>query len=77
MKNYKSGLRAHLSFFNNDINKFILLLRKGVSLYEYTDEWEKFHETSSLEKQGCYSILWKILQMQIICMQKEFVKSLK
>ena len=30
---------------NNDINKFILLLRIGVYLYEYMDEWEKFNET--------------------------------
>ena len=30
--------------FNNDINKFILLLRKGVYLYGYMDEWEKIYE---------------------------------
>ena len=32
-------------FSNNDINKFILLLRKGVYPHEYMDEWEKFNET--------------------------------
>ena len=28
-------------FSNNDINKFALLLRKGVYLYEYIDDLEK------------------------------------
>ena len=26
------------------INKFALLLRKGVYLYEYVDNWERFSE---------------------------------
>ena len=30
---------------NNDNNKFILLLPKGVYPYEYMDNWEKFNET--------------------------------
>ena len=29
-------------FCNNDINKFILLLRKGVYPCEYMDSWERF-----------------------------------
>ena len=29
-----------------DINKFVLLLRKGVYLYKYMDIWERFDETS-------------------------------
>ena len=29
-----------------DINKFALLLRKGVYPYEYMDSWERFDETS-------------------------------
>ena len=33
------------SFCNNDLNKFILLLRKGVYPYEYMDSWERFNET--------------------------------
>ena len=36
--------------FNNDINKFILLLRKGVYLYGYMDEWEKIYEIKWHEK---------------------------
>ena len=38
-------------FSNNDINKFILLLRKDVYPYDYMDEWEKFNETSLPEKE--------------------------
>ena len=33
-------------FCNEDVNKFVFLLRKGVYPYEYTDSWERFHETS-------------------------------
>ena len=40
-----------------DINKFILLLRKGVYPYEYIDDWEKFHETSLPEKEDFYGHL--------------------
>ena len=32
-------------FCNNDLNKFILLLRKGVYPFEDMDNWEKFNET--------------------------------
>ena len=40
-------------FSNNDTNKFILLLGKGVYHYEYSNEWEKFSETSLPEKEEC------------------------
>ena len=33
-------------FCNGDINKFVLLLRKGVYPYEYMDSWETFDEIS-------------------------------
>ena len=39
-------------FSNHDNNKFILLLQKGLYLYEYMDDWEKFNETLSPEKEN-------------------------
>ena len=33
-------------FCNGNLHKFVLLLRKGVYLYEYMHNWEKFSETS-------------------------------
>ena len=44
-------------FFNNNINKFILLLRKAVYLYKYMADWEKFNETSLPEKEEFYGNL--------------------
>ena len=45
------------SFCNNDLNKFVLLLRKGVYPYEYMDNWERFNETSLPSKESFYSDL--------------------
>ena len=39
-------------FCNEDINKFVLLLRKGVYPYEYMDSWERFNEISLLDKEA-------------------------
>ena len=44
-------------FCNGDINKFILLLRKGVYPYEYMDRWERFDEESLLDKKAFFSEL--------------------
>ena len=44
-------------FCNGDLNKFVLLLRKGVYPYEYMDSWEKFNETSLPDKKAFYSKL--------------------
>ena len=44
-------------FCNGDINKFILLLRKGVYPYEYMDSWERFNKTSLPDKKAFYSEL--------------------
>ena len=32
-------------FCNGDLNKFVLLLRKGVYPYEYMESWKRFSET--------------------------------
>ena len=44
-------------FCNKNLNKFILLLRKGVYPYEYVDNWERFEETSLPNKESFYSNL--------------------
>ena len=41
-------------FCNNDLNKFVILLRKGVYPYEYADTWEKFSEISLPRKEDFY-----------------------
>ena len=42
---------------NNNKNKFILLLRKGVCPYEHMDDWEKFNETLLPDKEDFYTHL--------------------
>ena len=44
-------------FCNEDINKFIFLLRKGVYPYEDMDSWERFDEASMPDKEAFYSSL--------------------
>ena len=64
-KNYKKDFDKELikrfaniyEFCNEDINKFILLLRKGVYPYECMDSWERFDETSLPDKEAFYSSL--------------------
>ena len=53
-KNYKIDFDKEMSnkfssvydFCKGDINKFVLLLRKGVYPYEYIDSWNRFNKTS-------------------------------
>ena len=64
-KNYEKDFNKELiqrftniyEFCNGHINKFILLLRKGVYPYQYMDSWERFNETSLSEKEAFYSSL--------------------
>ena len=59
-KNYEKDFNKELikrfaniyEFCNEDINKFILLLRKGVYPFEYMDSWERFDETSFPDKEA-------------------------
>ena len=44
-------------FCNKNLNKLILLLRKGVYPYEYMDNWERFDETSLPNKESFHSSL--------------------
>ena len=41
-------------FCNGDLNKFVLMLRKGVYPYEYMGSQERYNETSSLPKKDFY-----------------------
>ena len=45
-------------FYNGDINRFVLLLRKGVHPYEYMGSWGRFDETSLPDKNVFYSELY-------------------
>ena len=65
-------------FSNNDIHKFILLLRKGFYPSEYMNEWETFVDKTLPEKDELYSNLnMENLTDQITSMRKEFAKILK
>ena len=58
-KNYENAFNEELiqrfantyEFCNGGLNKFILLLRKGVYKYEYMDSWQRFDETSLPDKE--------------------------
>ena len=64
-KNYEKDFNKDLiqrfaniyEFCNGDLNKFILLLRKGVYPYKYMDSWQKLDETSLPDKEAFYSNL--------------------
>ena len=63
-KNYKKDFNNELikrfaniyEFCNEDINKFILLLRKGIYPYEYMESWERFDETSLHDKEAFLAV---------------------
>ena len=61
-------------FCNGDLNKFILLLRKGVYPYEYKDSWERFNKTSLGPTKDFYSelILEDIFGKDYLHAQKVF-----
>ena len=49
-ENLKKRFANTCKFSNHDISNFILLLQKGVYLYEYMDDWEIINEISLPEK---------------------------
>ena len=82
-KNYRKKFDQKLNeqflntynFSDHNINNFILLLQKCVYPYEYMDDQKKFNKTSSPKKEDFYShLIMEDLLMQIMRMQKEFVK---
>ena len=64
-KNYEKNFNKDLiqriantyEFYNGDLNKFILLLRKDVYPYEYIDSWQRFDEASLPDKEAFYNNL--------------------
>ena len=50
-------LASTRKFCNNDLNKFVLLLRQGVYPYGYADTWERFSKISLPSKKDFYSNL--------------------
>ena len=64
-KNYEKNFNKEViqrfaniyEFCNDDLNKFIFLLRKGVYPYENMDSWERFNKTSLSDKEAFYSNL--------------------
>ena len=64
-KNYEKKINKKLiqrfasiyELCNEDLNKFILLLRKGVYPYQYMDSWQRFDEKLLPDKEAFYSNL--------------------
>ena len=59
-KNYEKEMERFSNtyeFCDNDLNKFVMLLRKGVYPYEYIDGWDKFNEKIIPSKESFYSNL--------------------
>ena len=59
-KNYEKEMERFSNtyeFCDNDLNKFVMLLRKSVYPYEYIDGWDKFNEKIIPSKESFYSNL--------------------
>ena len=48
----KKRFKNTFEISNDDINKFILFLRKVIYPYEYMEDWEKFNEATLPEKKS-------------------------
>ena len=74
----KERFKNTFKFYNNDMNKFILLLRKGFYPCGYMNEWEKFNKTTLPEKEDFYyNLNMENITDADYIMQKDFVKTLK
>ena len=62
---------------NGNLDKFFLLLRKGVYPYEYMDSWKKFYENAIPPKEAFYSELNLEGISDADCMLKTYGKHLK
>ena len=58
-KNFKKKFKRTYEFCNQNIDKFMFLLRKGVYPYEYMDDWNRFDEEKIPNKSDFYSNLNK------------------
>ena len=56
-KDLVKGFANIYEFCDEDITKFILLLRKGIYPYEYMDNWKRFDEILSPNIEDFYSNL--------------------
>ena len=80
-ENLKKQCSEAFKLSNCDINKFSILLQKGV--YESMDDWKKPNETSLPKKEDFYSNLkklfwkiyiWKTLTIQFTTHPKKFYR---
>ena len=55
LKSLKRKFKNTYNFCNKDINKIMLLLRKGVYPYEYIDDFDRFNEEKLPDKSAFYS----------------------
>ena len=64
MQSLKDKFPVTYQLCNNDNNKFILLLRKGVYLYEYTNSHDRFKETK-LPLKVCFNCKGNLKQITV------------
>ena len=84
-KNYQKGFNKDLTnrsantyeFCNKDINRFILLLRKGIDPHEYIDCRERIDKKSLPVKEAFYSsLVMEGITSVDIGMRREYIKNL-
>ena len=64
-------------FCNEDTNKFVLLLIKGVYLYECIDSWKRLNETSLSDKKAfTANFVQNTLLIKTTHMLKKYLKNL-